>query len=125
MPEEIPHITPSGNLTPDHLQNLQDAMGKISGNHALRHKVLVQQPRSATMHRFQVLRKSPPPEYLKHGTANAADEVQFEGVVFSDGTVAVRWLTEFSSTSLWASLEDLERVHGHPEYETEWVWLDG
>jgi len=76
------------------------------------------------MRRFQVYRMSPPAEYLEQGTANPPDEVQFEGAVFTDGTVAVRWRTEFRSTSLWASLEDLERVHGHPEYKTRWEWLD-
>lgn len=75
--------------------------------------------------RFEVFRSSPPVEYREQGTANAPDEVQFEGAVFSDGTVCVRWLTEFRSHSLWASLGELEKVHGHPEYDTQWRWLDG
>lgn len=74
--------------------------------------------------RFEVFRPSPPVEYREQGTANAPDEVQFEGVVFSDGTVAVRWLTEYRSHSVWDSLESLKRVHGHPEYGTQWRWLD-
>jgi len=73
---------------------------------------------------FEVYRRTPPTEYREQGVANAPDEVQFEGVVFTDGTVCVRWLTEFSSHSRWASLADLERVHGHPEYETTWKWFD-
>ena len=76
------------------------------------------------MRRFEVYRPSPPESYLAAGTANPPDEVQFEGVVFSDGTAAVRWRTEFRSTSLWSSLEDVEKVHGHPEYDTIWRWLD-
>ena len=56
--------------------------------------------------------------------ANAADEPQFEGVVFSDGSVAVRWLTARRSTSVWASIEDMLAIHGHPEYESELVWTD-
>ncbi len=76
------------------------------------------------MRRFQVYRPSPPGEYYEKGTANAPDEVQFEGVVFSDGSVCVRWLTEYRSHSLWACLEDLEKVHGHPEYGSIWNWLD-
>jgi hypothetical protein len=56
--------------------------------------------------------------------ANAADEPQFEGVVFADGTVAVRWLTAKRSTSVWASLEDVLAIHGHPEYESELIWND-
>jgi hypothetical protein len=55
---------------------------------------------------------------------NAEDEVQFEGVVFSDGRVAVRWLTAKRSTSVWDSMEDMLAIHGHPEYDSELVWLD-
>lgn len=36
-----------------------------------------------------------------------------EGVRFSDGTCALRWLTATSSTAIYASVEDLERIHGH------------
>ena len=77
------------------------------------------------MKRFRVYRPSPPKEYYEQGTANAPDEVQFEGVVFSDGTVCLRWLTEYSSHSVWSSLEDMLAVHGHPEYGTEIEWIDG
>jgi hypothetical protein len=55
---------------------------------------------------------------------NADHEPQFEGVVWSDGTVTLRWLTACRSTSVWASLEDCLNIHGHPEYGTEIVWLD-
>ena len=53
---------------------------------------------------------------------NAADEPQFEGVVFSDGRVAVRWLTAKRSVSVWDSLDDMLAIHGHPEYGSELVW---
>jgi hypothetical protein len=76
------------------------------------------------MRRFEVYRPNPPAEYREQGAANAPEEVQFEGVVFSDGTVCVRWLTEFRSHSVWASLADLEKIHGHPEYGTVWRWID-
>lgn len=36
-----------------------------------------------------------------------------EGVVFSDGTVAMRWLTMHTSTAVYDSLVDLEYIHGH------------
>ena len=57
---------------------------------------------------------------------NAPDVPQFEGVVFSDGTVAIRWLTALRSTSVWADLETAMGVHGHPEerYQSEIVWHD-
>ena len=77
-----------------------------------------------TMRRFEVFRPAPPDEYYAQGAANPPDEVQFEGVVFSDGTACVRWLTEFRSHSVWASIADLEKIHGHPEYGTVWHWLD-
>lgn len=54
--------------------------------------------------------------------SNAPDEPQFEGVVFSDGRVAVRWLTAKASVSVWDCWADLMAIHGHPEYESELVW---
>lgn len=56
---------------------------------------------------------------------NADDAPQFEGVIFSDGTVSVRWLTACASHSVWSSIESLLRIHGHPEYGTEIIWHDG
>lgn len=76
------------------------------------------------MRRFEVYRPCPPEDYRAQGAANAPDEVQFEGVVFSDGTVCVRWLTLYRSHSVWASFDDLAAIHGHPEYGTRIEWLD-
>lgn len=56
---------------------------------------------------------------------NDPDEPQFEGVVFSDGTVAIHWMTAKGSTSVWACLEDMLAIHGHPEYDSELIWHDG
>lgn len=37
-----------------------------------------------------------------------------EGVVFSDGTVAIRWVTgEHRSTVVWADLASVVAIHGH------------
>lgn len=36
-----------------------------------------------------------------------------EGVVFSDGTAALRWKSEFRSTAVYASMSDVEAIHGH------------
>ena len=55
--------------------------------------------------------------------ANPPNEPQFEGVIFDDGTVAVRWLTAKKSTSFWNTFEDMMAIHGHPEYGSELVWL--
>jgi hypothetical protein len=53
---------------------------------------------------------------------NPPEQPQFEGVVFSDGSVAVRWCTAKRSTSVWSCLDDLLAIHGHPEYGTRIVW---
>jgi hypothetical protein len=80
--------------------------------------------RKRVIRRFTCYRPNPPAEYYQQGTANPPDEPQFEGAVFSDGSVAVRWLTQFRSTSIWNSWADLEQVHGHPEYGTYITWHD-
>ena len=53
---------------------------------------------------------------------NEPSEPQYEGVVFSDGKVAIRWLTNCRSVSVWDSFEDMYAIHGHPEYGTEIIW---
>ena len=45
-----------------------------------------------------------------------------EGVVFTDGTVALRWLSVYTSTAIYASLEDVELIHGH-QGKTKVVWI--
>ncbi|GEL17675.1 hypothetical protein [Pseudonocardia asaccharolytica] len=77
------------------------------------------------MRRFVGYRPVPPTDYVAKGLANAPDEPQYEGVVFTDGSVACRWRTELRSTSVWTCWEDFCRVHGHPEYGTRIEWLDG
>lgn len=45
-----------------------------------------------------------------------------EGVVFRDGTVAVRWIVgEHRSTVVWDSIEAVEAIHGH-NGATRVVW---
>lgn len=56
---------------------------------------------------------------------NDDGEPQFEGVIWSDGTVALRWLTPLRSISVWDSIDAALGVHGHPEYGTEIIWFDG
>ena len=56
---------------------------------------------------------------------NADNEPQFEGVIWTDGSVTLRWLTACRSTSIWNSLEDCLNIHGHPEYGTDIIWHDG
>lgn len=55
---------------------------------------------------------------------NADDVPQFEGVIWTDGSVTLRWLTACRSTSVWANVEDMLNIHGHPEYGTDIIWHD-
>ena len=50
------------------------------------------------------------------GTGHVAD-----GVVWHDGTVAVRWRTDTRSTVVYDSLADVEKIHGHGG-KTRVVW---
>lgn len=46
-----------------------------------------------------------------------------EGVEYSDGSAAVRWLSDTPSTVVWASVADAMTVSGHSG-ATRLVWLD-
>lgn len=46
-----------------------------------------------------------------------------EGIVFSDGRVAIEWLSSSPSTNIYNSLEDVDRIHGH-EGRTKIVFED-
>lgn len=46
-----------------------------------------------------------------------------EGIVFSDGRVAIEWLSTCPSTNIYNSLEDVDRIHGH-EGRTQIVFDD-
>jgi hypothetical protein len=74
--------------------------------------------------RFTMYRRNVPLETHDENQRNAPDEPAFEGVVFSDGSVALRWCTAVKSTSVWASMDDALKIHGHPEYRSELVWHD-
>jgi len=74
--------------------------------------------------RFIGFRPKVPAGYIEGGYGNLPDEIQYEGVVFSDGTTVLRWTTLYRSTSVWSSFEEMEKVHGHPDYETNIEWLD-
>jgi len=46
-----------------------------------------------------------------------------EGVAFSTGKVVLSWCSEYRSVTVFDSVSDLERVHGH-EGRTRIAWLD-
>lgn len=56
-----------------------------------------------------------------------SDQIQFEGVEFSDGRCAIRWCTQVASVSFWDSYKDMCKVHiyAHPDYGTRVEWSDG
>lgn len=77
---------------------------------------------------FTVYRRGDLSETHDANQVNPPDQPQYEGAVFSDGTVAVRWLTLARSTSVWADFDTLWRVHGHADanskHGTVIVWGD-
>jgi hypothetical protein len=46
-----------------------------------------------------------------------------EGVEFSDGKVAMKWIGRISAVTIFESIEDVERIHGHAG-STEVVWIE-
>jgi hypothetical protein len=74
---------------------------------------------------FTGYRPVPPAEYVEKGITNAGMTADYEGVVFSDGTVVIRWLTQFRSHSVWDGWNSFYKVHGHPEYGTKIEFADG
>lgn len=77
------------------------------------------------MRTFKGLRPAPPAEYVEKGITNSGLVPDYEGVIFSDGTVVLRWLTQYRSHSVWSSYQDFYQVHGHPEYGTVIQFADG
>jgi hypothetical protein len=75
------------------------------------------------MRTFKGYRPNPPAEYVDKGITNSGDTCDYEGVIFSDGTVAIRWMTQYQSHSIWANYEAFQKVHGHPEYGTKIEFL--
>jgi hypothetical protein len=77
------------------------------------------------MRTFTGTRPQPPAEYEAKGITNSGAAPDYEGVIFGDGTVVIRWQTAFRSHSVWACWSDFYQVHGHPEYGTVIVFADG
>lgn len=67
---------------------------------------------------FKGYRPNPPNDYVEKGVGHGGLKADYEGAVYSDGTVVIRWLTDFRSHSVWSCWEDFYKVHGHPEYGT-------
>ena len=76
------------------------------------------------MRRFTMYRRNVPDATHNADQKNAPDAPQFEGIVFTDGSVVVRWRTAKRSTSFWDSMDEMLAIHGHPEYGSDLVWHD-
>lgn len=70
----------------------------------------------STMRRFQLNR-------LKDVSGVSGTGIVAEGVQFSDGRVAVSWVTEFRSFVFWESIAAVIAVNGHGG-DTVIEWLD-
>ncbi len=77
------------------------------------------------MKTFTAYRPFVPTDTHNEDQRNAPDQPQYEGVVFSDGKAAIRWLTAKRSVSVWDCLLDALDIHGHAEYGTFIVWGTG
>lgn len=77
------------------------------------------------MRTFSGYRDNPPDAYVTNGITNDGMTPDYEGVIYSDGTVAIRWLTAYRSHSSWPDMHTFYMVHGHPEYGTRLVFDDG
>lgn len=76
------------------------------------------------MKRFIAYRRGDISDTHQPHQVNAPEEVQYEGVVFDNGKCVLNWRTAINSISVWDSFDAAMRIHGHPEYGTEIVFLD-
>jgi hypothetical protein len=44
-----------------------------------------------------------------------------EGALLSDGRCVVHWLTDYASINIYATVEDMEALHGH-DGQTKTLW---
>lgn len=60
-------------------------------------------------------------ERQEKGLANHSEKPQFQGVVFDDGSVTVRWMTSVRSTHHYGSYRDFARIMGGTGTRVEFV----
>ena len=66
------------------------------------------QRRKVDMQRFTAYRRNISARDTHNELQKNPDDVpQFEGIIWTDGTVTLRWLTACRSTSVWATVEDM------------------
>lgn len=60
---------------------------------------------------------------LEDETGISGTGIVTEGVVFTDNSVVMRWLTDTSSVAFYNSIEDVIIIHGH-NGRTIVEWID-
>lgn len=50
---------------------------------------------------------------VKDATGISGTGIVAEGIIFSDGTCAMRWKTKHRSTAFYESIDSLIAIHGH------------
>jgi hypothetical protein len=68
------------------------------------------------MRRFHLLR-------LEDESGKSGKGVVAEGVIFTDGTAVLRWMSTTPTTTIFKSQADLEKIHGH-DGRTQIIWKD-
>lgn len=63
-------------------------------------------------------------ERLEDVSGASGTGIVAEGIVFTDGTCALRWMTALRSTCIYDSITAVEKIHGH-EGKTLVVYPDG
>ena len=69
-----------------------------------------------TMRRFNLMRFED--VHNKSGTGHVA-----EGVEFEDGSVSIKWCSQYWSGTWFRSIRELKHLHGH-EGRTKVSWID-
>lgn len=54
-------------------------------------------------------------------TGKSGEGIVAEGVEFTDGKVAMRWMSNYPSWTLFDDMKSLETIHGH-EGKTAIIW---
>ena len=62
-------------------------------------------------------------ERIEDATGVSGIGIVAEGIEFTDGTAAIRWLTHYSSTCIYDSIKAVDAIHGH-HGRTQIRWIN-
>ena len=60
---------------------------------------------------------------MEDETGKSGVGIVAEGVVYTDGTTVLRWMSATPSTLIFSSQEQMEKIHGH-DGKTTIIWKD-